>query len=162
MYEINRALKLTTLLHVYYMYIALNTLFRCSYFTCYRNLTNVSVRTPSLATVCNFCFNLSFPIVRLHCFFTLYTFNCVFVYVRMYTCAFTCADAVNDHTLLLAAFLSDFSSQYLCSDIIYRMLILRSSSFYPYVLPNCTPCTIVLIVKIANFFVISIRVFNSG
>lgn len=143
---------------LYYMYIALNTLFRCSCFTCYRNLTNVSVRTPLLAIVCHFCFNLFFPIVRLHWFFTLYTFNCVFVTCVCIHVGIRC----HDHTLLLTAFLSDFSSQYLCSDIIYRMLILRSCSFYPYVLPNCTPCTIVLIVKIANFFVISIRVFNCG
>lgn len=138
------------------MYIALNALFRCSCFTCYRNLTNVSVRIPLLAISVSI-----YPFPLYGCtvfFFTLYTFNCVFV-----TCVCTHVSIrCHDHTLSLTAFLYDFSSQYLCSDIIYRMLILRSCFFYPYVLPNCTPCTIVLIVKFANFFVISIRVFNSG
>lgn len=140
------------------MYIALNALFRCSCFTCYRNLTNVSVRIPLLAiSVSIYPFPL-YGCTVFFFFFTLYTFNCVFV-----TCVCTHVSIrCHDHTLSLTAFLYDFSSQYLCSDIIYRMLILRSCSFYPYVLPNCTRCTIVLIVKFANFFVISIRVFNSG
>lgn len=115
-------------------------------------------------TFVSHCLPLLFQFILSHCtvalffFFTLYTFNCVFV-----TCVCTHVSIrCHDHTLSLTAFLYDFSSQYLCSDIIYRMLILRSCSFYPYVLPNCTRCTIVLIVKFADFFVISIRVFNSG
>lgn len=103
--------------------------------------------------VSHLCQPLLFQFILFHCTIALF-FHIIYI---QYMCVCLCAYV---HMWVSRATLS--RPYHTCSDIIYRMLILRSCSFYPYVLPNCTPCTIVLIVKTVNFFAISIRVFNSG
>lgn len=110
------------------------------------------------------CLPLLFQFILSNCtvvlFFALYTFICVFVYVRMYKCAYTLSTTI---ACCRQRFFLTFRVN------IYVLILFIRCWFYDlvlfihmYCIPNCTPCTIVLIVKIVNFFVTFIRVFHSG